>query len=214
MSVDKHFGKEGFQVALVARNPEKLQSMVEELKELDIESSYYVADIYKKDQVDEALTGIKAKYEKIDVLEFSPMTWDYPPTSVLELAAENVRYHFEGQVISVINIVNNVVPDMIEYGEGALLFTTGISAFYPYPPLANIGIAMSGLRNYLLNLYTALSPKGILVAHRSLGVQITAGTGKENDPDVIADMWYRAYSEKLGGEEVYPKEFTLAALGI
>lgn len=208
LSIAKRFGKEGFRIALVARNAPKLQSMVDDLKGNGVEASYFVADIYKKEQIDKALADIKVKYDKIDVVEFSPYAGHYPPTSVLELTAENVKDNFEGYVVSAINIVNNVVPDMIERGEGALLFTTGLSAFYPILAMSNFGIATAGLRNYLVNLNTALVPKGILVAHRSLGARITAGTGAVNDPDVIADMWYQVFAEKLDGEDVYPKGVT------
>lgn len=208
MSLSKRFGKEGFQVALVARNAEKLQSMVDELKENGVEASYFLADIFHKEQIDEALTDIKSKYGKIDVLEYSPMLRDFQPTSVLEASIENVRYFFEGYVISAMNLVNAVVPDMIKRGEGALLFTTGISSFYTMPQMASASIGGTALRKYLANLHMELSPQGILVANRSLGVRVTAGTGTVNDPDVIADMWYQVYDEKLGGEELYPKGVT------
>jgi len=160
LSIAKRFGKEAFQIALVARNSQKLQSMVDELNENGIEASYFVADIYKnkKEQIEKALADIKVKYGKIDVLEFSPLAGNYPPTSVLELTAENAKDYFVGLVVSVINIVNNVIPDMIERGEGALLFTTGLSAVYPISFMSNAGIAMAGLRNYLANLHTEISP--------------------------------------------------------
>ena len=70
--------------------------------------------------------------------------------------------------------------------------------------MGNVGIAMAGLQNYIANLHTELSPKGILVANRLLGVWIKAGTGVANDPEVIADMWYQVYAEKSGGNDVYP----------
>jgi NADP-dependent 3-hydroxy acid dehydrogenase YdfG len=214
LSIAKRFGKEGFQVALVARNVQKLKSMVDELKGNGVEASYFVADISKKAQIEKALADARAKYDRIDVVEFSanPMTGNYPPTSVLELTAENARDHFEGQVVSAINIVNNVVPEMIARGEGALLFTSGLTAVYPILTMSNIGIAMAGLRNYVANLHTALSPKGILVAHRSLGVWIRAGTGAANDPDVIAEMWYQVYAGKKDGDDVYPTGVTLATV--
>ncbi len=212
LSIAKRFGREDFQIALVARNAQKLQSMVEELNGNGIEASYFTADIYKKEQIEKAFADIRVKYGKIDVVEFSPLAGNYPPASVLQLTAENVKDYFQGLVVSAINIVNNVIPDMIERGEGALLFTTGLSAVYPIPFMSNAGIAMSGLRNYLANLHAELSPKGIFVANRSLGVRITAGTGGVNDPEVIADMWYQVYAKRLGSDEVYPEGVTLATV--
>ncbi|MEV5025466.1 SDR family NAD(P)-dependent oxidoreductase [Paenibacillus sp. LPE1-1-1.1] len=209
LSLAKRFGKEGFQVALVARNAVKLQEMVDELTVAGIQASSFTADIYSKEQIEQAITGIKEKYGHIDVLEFSPTPGNFPPTSVLELTVENARDLFEGYVISTINVVNAVLPDMLTKKEGSLLFTTGLSALYPVPMMGNIGIAMSGMRNYIANLHTELSPKGIFVGHRSLGLFIKEpGAGTFDDPDVIADMWYQAYTEKNVWEEEYPKGVT------
>ncbi|MEC0236915.1 SDR family NAD(P)-dependent oxidoreductase [Paenibacillus kribbensis] len=206
LSLAKRFGKEGFQVALIARNAVKLQEMEDELKAAGIEASSFTADIYSKEQIEQAITGIKAKYGKIDVLEFSPTPGNFPPTSVLELTVENARDQFEGYVVSAINVVNAVLPDMLARKEGSLLFTTGLSAMYPVPMMGNIGIAMSGLRNYIANLHSELSPKGIFVSHRSLGLFMKeTGAGTFDDPDVIANMWYQAYVEKNVWEEEYPK---------
>lgn len=209
LSLAKRFGKEGFQVALIARNAEKLLNLVEELTSAGIEAAFFTADIYNKEQIEGAISGIKEKYGSIDVLEFSPTPGQFPPTSVLELTAENARNHFEGYVVSAIHIVNSVLPDMLARKEGSLLFTTGLSALHPVPMMGNIGIAMSGLRNYIANLHTELLPKGIFVGHRSLGLFINeAGSGGFNDPDVIADMWYQAYALKEVWEEEYPKGVT------
>ncbi|MDI3095012.1 SDR family NAD(P)-dependent oxidoreductase [Priestia megaterium] len=206
LSLAKRFGKEGFEVALVARNAVKLQEMVDELKVAGIQASYFTADIYSKEQIEQAISGIKEKYGHIDVLEFSPTPGKFPPTSVLDLTVENARDLFEGYVVSAVNVVNAVLPDMLSKKEGALLFTTGLSALHPITMMGNIGIAMSGMRNYIANLHTELSPKGIFVGHRSLGLFMKeSGTGTFDDPDVIANMWYQAYAEKNVWEEEYPK---------
>lgn len=209
LSIAKRFGIEGFQVALVARNAERLSEMVTILRAKGIEASYFTADIYKEEQIEEAIIQIKGKYGQIDVLEFSPNAGNFPPTSVLELTPQNARDQFEGVVVGAINVVNRVLPDMLNKNEGALLFTTGLSALYPMTVMGNVGIAMSGLRNYITNLHNELSTKGIFIAHRSIGVLInSAGSGTNNDPDVIADMWYKTYTEKQVFEEEFPKGIT------
>ena len=213
LSLAKRFGKEGFQVALVARNALKLQEMVDELSAMDIESSYFTADIYSKEQIETAVAAITEKYGQIDVLEVSPTPSNYPPTSVLELTIENARDAFEGFAASSINIVNAVLPDMMARKDGALLFTTGFSALHPMAMMGNVGVGIAGLRNYVANLHTELQDKGIYVGHRSLALFITEpGTGKVSDPDVIANMWYETYTEKAVWEQEYPKGITAEAL--
>ncbi|MDR1948384.1 MAG: SDR family oxidoreductase [Spirochaetaceae bacterium] len=71
LSLAKRFGKEDFQIALVARNAVKLQEMVTALNSIGIEASYFTADIYSKEQIEQAISGIKNKYGHIDVVEVS-----------------------------------------------------------------------------------------------------------------------------------------------
>lgn len=213
LSIAKRFGKEDYKVALVARNKQKLEEMVQELKSLNIESAYFKADITKKEEIEQAILDIKTTYGKIDVVEFSPSPYNYPPTSVLSLTIENARDSFEGFAASSINIVNAVLPDMLENKSGALLFTTGFSSISPFPMMGNYGVGLGALRNYFTNLHTELMDKGIFVGHRALALMVTEpGTGEIGDPDVIADMWYDAYIEKTTWEEEYPKGITVEML--
>lgn len=209
LSLAKRFGKEGYQIALVARTASKLEEMVIELKSLGIESAYFIADIYSKEQIEKAVEEIKNKYGQIDVLEVSPVPGNYPPTSVLNLTIENARDSFEGYAASSINIVNAVLPDMRARKSGALLFTTGLSSLYPFPMMGNIGVGIAGLRNYVHNLNAELLNEGIFVGHRALGLFIDKpGTGKVGDPDIIADMWYQSFESQEIWEQEYPKGIT------
>ena len=72
MSIAKKFGHNGFRVALIARNEEKLNRMVIELEKLGIEATSFQADIFNKEQIEMAFTAVKERYGFIDVLEYSP----------------------------------------------------------------------------------------------------------------------------------------------
>lgn len=208
LSLAKRFGKEAFHVCLIARNEDKLEEMTKELSDLGISSDYYIADVYKKDQIEAAFAAIKREYGFIDVLEFSPTPGMTPPTSVLNLTDEMVLEQFNGMVAGAINSVNQVLPDMIAQQKGALLFTTGLSSIFPVPMMGNIGIALSGLRNYILNLSTELKDKGIYVGHLALGLIIQPESGEITDPNVIADFWYNMYLKGEVNEATLPEGVT------
>ncbi|MEK3889433.1 hypothetical protein [Bacillus sp. FSL K6-3431] len=44
------------------------------------------------------------------------------------MTTQNAKDQFDGVVASAIHMVNKVLPDMLKKNEGALLFTTGLSA--------------------------------------------------------------------------------------
>lgn len=210
LSIAKKFGANGFQVALISRNSDKLNTLVEELRSLNIEAAAFPADVYNKEQVIAAFRDIKAKYGFIDVLEFSPTSGNYPPTPASQVTEENALDAFQALVVAAIRSVEQVLPEMLEKRSGALLFTTGLSSIYPMQMMGNVGIALSGLRNYALNLHADLSPQGIYVGHLALGVFIKPGTA--TDPGLIADAWYDMYVNKDKAEDTFPQGVTPATI--
>ncbi|QYK69956.1 MULTISPECIES: SDR family NAD(P)-dependent oxidoreductase [Paenibacillus] len=204
LSIAKKFGAQGFKVALVSRNPEKLEIITNELKSLNIVARSYVADITDLNVLKQALLAAKEDLGSIDVLEFSPYAGWSNFTDILETTPASVLEQVNSIVLPAVLSVNEVLPDMISNGSGAILFTTGISAMFPLPSLGNGGIVMSGLRNYATNLHNELKEKGVFVGHLSIGTFIQAGTA--GDPDIIAEAWYNLYEKKHSFEETFPKE--------
>lgn len=205
LSIAKKFGENGFRIAAISRNSGKLSIIVSELKKLNIEAQSYVADVTDLAALKQAIQAVKKDFGSIDVLEFSPYTgWD-KFTKVLETTPESVLEQVNSYLLPAVLSVNEVLPDMINNGSGAILFTTGISAMFPIPFVGNGGIVMSGIRNYATNLYNELKDKGIFVGHLSIGTLIQAGTA--GDPDIIAEAWYNLYEKKDRFEEIFPHGF-------
>lgn len=203
LSIAKKFGKNGFRVALVARNEIKLNQLVEELKQLGIEASAFKADILDSEQIRNAFTAIKEKYGFIDVVEYSPIPGADSLAGALEVTEANAQYQFQYNVLGAITSVQQVLRQMLDKQTGALLFTTGASSVYPVPMMGNVGIAMAGLRNYILNLNSALTDKGVYVGHIAIGVWMQEGSGIQ---DRIADIWYDMYTKQNRIEEVITEE--------
>lgn len=203
LSIAKKFGTNGFRIALIARNHEKLSKMVMGLRELQMEAKAYVADVTDLTALKGAIQAAKTDFGSIDVLEFSPYAgWD-KFTHILETTPESVLEQINGYLLPAVLAVNEVLPEMIQNGAGAILFTTGISAMQPLSMVGNGGIIMSGIRNYATNLHNELKEKGIFVGHLSVGTLIQAGTA--GDPDLIAAAWFKLFEQKDRFEETFPQ---------
>ncbi|WP_416435431.1 SDR family NAD(P)-dependent oxidoreductase [Priestia megaterium] len=198
MSIAKKFGKNGFRVALIARNEEKLNQLVIELEQLGIEAASFQADILNKAQISLAFATIKEKYGFIDVVEYSPTPSIDTVTNALDVTEENALYQFQFNVLGAISSIREVLPDMLDKQSGALLFTTGGAAVNPVPMMGNVGIAVSGLRNYIFNLNSELKDKGIYAGHISIGIWMQPNSGVQ---DKIADIWYDMYTKRDRIEE-------------
>jgi len=202
LSIAKRFGTEGFRVALLSRNAAKLDILVQELKALNIKARAYPADVSDLDALRVALRKMKQDFGSIDVLEFSPYAGFETFVHALDVRPEDAEAQVRSYVLPAILAVNELLPDMQTRGNGAFLFTTGVSAMFPMPIVGNAGIAMSGLRNYITNLHNELKAEDIYIGHLSIGTLIAPGT--EGDPDTIAETWYSMYAEQTTFESTFP----------
>lgn len=73
-------------------------------------------------------------------------------------------------------MVEQVVPEMLEKGDGAILFTTGLSALYPMQFMGSVGIALAGLRNYVMNLHANVANMGYEMAEAKYPADVTPAT--------------------------------------
>lgn len=203
MSIAKKFGQNGFRVALIARSEEKLNQLVIELEQLGVEAAAFQADLLDNAQLGLAFAAIKEKYGFIDVLEYSPTPSIDTVAGPLDVTEENALYQFQFNVLGAISSVREVLPDMLAKQSGALLFTTGASAIHPHPMMGNVGIASSGLRNYIFNLNSELKDKGIYAGHLSIGIWMQPNSGVQ---DKIADIWYDMYTKRDRVEELITED--------
>ncbi len=210
LSIAKTFGQHDFRVALIARNQEKLDTYVQQLRELHIEAAAFPAEIFHTPQLEAALTSVKETFGPVDVLEYSPVSSPTEVAPVVDVTPENALLQFRHQVLGAVTSVRAVLPDMRAQGSGALFFTTGTSAITPNPFFGNVGIAMSGLRNYAYSLNQALAPSGIYVGTLSIGIFITKGD-PEKDPDLIAARIYEMCEKRDHVEETFPSGIAQAS---
>lgn len=195
LAIATKFGKEGFNVGLVARKQENLDTLKAQLAEAGVIAvATATADVTDQAQSKAALDAIKAEFGSLDVVEYSPAYGPMNYRGALDVTYENTLPAFELVVGGAIKTANNVVPDFIENGDGALLFIAGGSALAPIPPLANVGVAHSGLRNFVTNLHGALKPKGVYVGAIYVAGMIKRGT--EVDPDNIAAKLFDMYQSR------------------
>ena len=213
LSIAKTFGQHDFRVALIARNQEKLDTYVQQLREQHIEAVGFSADVLNIAQLEAALLSVKETFGPVDMLEYSPVPIFTERASVLDVTPENALLLFRHQVLGAITSVRAVLPDMLARGSGALFFTTGLSAITPMHSLGNTGIAVSGLRNYAYSLNQALADRGIYAGTLCIGTLITKGD-PEKDPDLIAARIYEMCEKRDHVEETFPRNIVQASAGI
>ncbi|WP_449436375.1 SDR family NAD(P)-dependent oxidoreductase [Pedobacter steynii] len=191
-AVAERFGKEGYNVALLARNVKKLNMLKDDLLKKGIQAASFQADILDREQLTRSLEAVIHHYGAIDVLEFSPTpTWDSMRTA-RNIDVANEQHHLDYQVFAPITAVQTVLPQMLERKDGSILFTTASSAQNPVNRTASFGVAAGALLNYARLLNMDLKEDNIYAGIVSIGA-LVVGEGKhkgdfpEGMPTITAD---------------------------
>ncbi|MFE7977448.1 SDR family NAD(P)-dependent oxidoreductase [Streptomyces shenzhenensis] len=176
LAIARTFGSNGFDVALISRNREKLDGLVGTLAAEGITAGAFPADVLDRDALTQALKDAAARYGRIDVLEYSPV--GTLGSTVLVTPAEtepsHVQYEMEFQLYGAITATQAVLPAMREAGTGTLLYTTGAGSIDPVPQVGNVNAAAAALRNWAINLHKELDGTGVQAAH--VGIDVSIGS--------------------------------------
>jgi short-subunit dehydrogenase len=196
LTIAKTFGRNGFRVALIARRKESLDQMVATLRSLAIESKGFVADVMDEQSIIKAFSLVKTEYGSVDVLEYSPINMEFiPPSQITTAIAKST---FEFQVLGAIASVQQVLQDMINKKDGAILLTGGRSSIIPMPMIGSLSLMAASLRNYAYILNEELAEKGIYTGTVTICCQITPEIA-----DRIAALYWDMYQKRDRVEEIF-----------
>ena len=165
----RFFGRQGHRVALVARNADRLDALVEQLTGEGITATGHVGDIGEPAAFDQVAAAVVADLGRIDVGVYQTAAPQSTVASPLELTADNERPVVEQVLLTPIQAAHTLLGPMLERGAGALLFTLGASARGPIPQHAQAGVGPAGLRHHLFGLAEAAKAHGVRVGMLTIG---------------------------------------------
>ncbi len=194
MSVARRFAQNGFTLAIVARNPDKLKASVETLRAEAIDVYPFMADAGNEASLLEAFADIHEALGDTNVLIYNAFvsTRGAPST----VAAVRLADDFQINVIGALRSVQAVLPAMKLAGKGTILLTGGGLALTPYKDYASLAIGKAGLRSLALTLNQELTEQGIHAATVTICGQVKANT--HFDPDKIAAEYWRLHEQPVG----------------
>jgi NAD(P)-dependent dehydrogenase (short-subunit alcohol dehydrogenase family) len=82
-------------------------------------------------------------------------------TPVREADAASFEFPLDLLLRTPVTLIRQVLPLMLERGDGAVLFGLPINASMPAPPFGNIGTAAAAARHYLHTLHADLAGTGV-----------------------------------------------------
>src|SRR6266851_2384029 len=150
-SIARRFGREGFQVALVARNQTRLDAFTGELAADGIKAAGFAGDIADRDALPGLIEAITGRFGPIDVLEYAPSGLDLlnHAAAVRDADAASFEFPFDLLLRTPVTLIRQVLPGMLERGDGAILFGLPVTATVPVPPYGNLATAAAAARHSL-----------------------------------------------------------------
>ena len=203
-AIGRLFGKQGHKVALLSRDPAKLEPIIAELVAAGIEAAAFRADVIDAASIRSGLADVKQRFGAIDVLEYSPSNRSLPQASASQVTRETLQPWLDFQLFGAIAATAEVLPAMLERKSGTILVTTGASSVRPeagYPAFAAAGIAMGALRNWALALHAEVTTLGVQVGHVAIGTFIGQDAG--SSADAIAPLYWQLHTERDALERVF-----------
>ncbi|EGY51443.1 SDR family NAD(P)-dependent oxidoreductase [Neisseria shayeganii] len=206
----RHFGREGFAVALVARNEKRLATAVADLQAMGITAQAFAADLAEMAAAQSVVGKVRSAMGNINVLHWNAYT-DIEG-SLLDTPAATLQESLNVRVVSFIAAVQAALPDLQASG-GAVLATGGIMA-QDLPAIndfaQNLGalaVSVAAQHKATALLSRSLAPHGVYAGeiivngfvHGSAGA---AGETASVYPADVAERFWQMYCQRSSAVEI------------
>lgn len=189
------FAREGYNIALVSRRPERLLAQTTELAwTTGREARTYAADAADGEALRRVLRQAQLDLGPARVLIYNVADVQRARPSTID--PEQLVREFRSNVVGALTCVQALTPEMRVRGGGSLLFTGGGIADHPSTDFASLSLGKAALRNLSYTLAQELGVHGIHVATVTVHGFVQAGT--HFDPHLIAQSFIKLHRQPRG----------------
>ena len=192
-AIARRFAREGFRIALIARNPEFIGELAQELSSPEQSALAIAADASRPAELIAAIARVRAELGSISLLVHNASSSS--GDGLLGTSAAEFEATWRIAALGAFVCARETGPDMIAAGEGAMIFTGATSSVRGGDWLA-FSSAKFALRGLAQSLARELWPRGIHVAHIIVDGLIGSCDSTESpepvlDPDRMADAYFQ-----------------------
>ena len=219
-AVARRYAEGGYEIALVARRRDVLESAADELRNVGAVAHVFTADLSDVEAVPTLVEQIRSAAGTVDAIYYAP-TPEAGFVRAADLTAASARAFMPLVFYTFVSLVQQLLPPMLEQGDGAILTAQGASTLHGLPGMSGPGPAQAAQRNYLQSLSAELVDTGVYVGMLYIGALIersafhshveqarAAGDdrdwGGSVDPDQLADLLWNMHRARRESEASYP----------
>jgi len=220
-AVARRYAQEGYTVILVARQQEPLALLAKDLANMDATAHVITADLSNTDNIPALAEQIRAKVGNLDAFYYAP-TPDGGFVPASNLTPQKAKDFMPLSFYTLLALVQEFMPRMLEQGNGAILTAQGASSVRGIPHMSGPGPAQAAQRNYLQSLHAEVAEKGVYVGvlyigaaieHSAFHTEMEKAKAAGNpvwempiaDPANLANLLWTMHCEKGKLEFTYPE---------
>ncbi len=196
--VAEKFGKEGFQVALIARTETKLQEQVKQLEQNGISATYSVADVADPKSLKSALLSIKEQNGHAEVILYNAAAVSV--VDILEQSWENIKSQMDINVGGYFNLMKMVLPYCLQENRGKLFVTGGGLALGGDDQWTSLSVGKAALRNLVQAFQKKSHATNVHIAQLTVCGYVNPADEKYS-PKAISEQYWKLYEQTPGNFE-------------
>jgi short-subunit dehydrogenase len=220
-AVARRYAQEGHTVVLVARRCQPLELLARDLTNVGATAHIITADLSDTNAIPALAGKIRARVGNPDAFYYAPTpNGGFIPAA--NLTPQLARDFMPLSLYTLLALVQEFLPHMLDQGDGAILTAQGASSVHGLPSMSGPGLAQAAQRNYLQSLHAEVAGKGVYVGMLYIGAAIeqsafhiemekakAAGEPvwemQTVDPSHLADLLWTMHSQKGQPEATYPE---------
>lgn len=190
--------KQGMDVALAARDPDKLGDLCAETG-----ASAYACDVIDEDSVDDMYDAVFSEKGVPNLVVYNPSARARGP--ITELDRKAVKNAVLITCYGGFVVAQKAAELMLERGSGSILFTGASASVKGYPNSSSFAIGKFGLRGLAQSMARELHPQNIHIGHFVIDGGIQKKSGDERaasrgddgmlDADAIAESYLHVHGQ-------------------
>lgn len=140
------------------------EELVGRITSLGRRSSFWLADVTDRKQVDEMIEGVVDRFGRLDIICSNAGVADWQ--SVEEVSRQSFRHQVGVNLTGAFNVCQAGARALVAQGEGGrIIVTSSVHVQMPFPLMSVYGATKAGLRALVDHMAIELAPHGITVNH-------------------------------------------------
>ncbi|MEW9554924.1 SDR family NAD(P)-dependent oxidoreductase [Nonomuraea sp. NPDC050783] len=171
-AIARRYGKEGYEVVLVARRREPLDKLAAELSAEGVTAHAVTADLSRPGDVPALAARVRAAVGDPTAFYYGPIAPHPLFVPAVELTPELIADRLPLTLYTLLGLVGEFLPAMAGRGDGAVLTAQGAGAVHGRPGMSGWPAVLAAQRNYLQSLAAEVAGQGVYVGALYIGARI------------------------------------------